>query len=411
MSRSATESQHTVVGPLAAAPAWRREPYRVMFPLGVLLAWGGIAHWLGFALQWSDSWRPVFHSIAQIEGFMACFMVGFLFTAIPRRTGTAAPAPWEMALGMLCPIGTTIAAWEQWFGWSQVFWIALIATLFAFALRRFRAADATRRPPDSFVWVPVALLMGLVGSLLIGLYGMAGLDYSWHQLGRLLVLQGVFLGLVVGVGGMVLPLITRGEAPPDSRPDTPGARRLYLVAAAALIATFVVEVFVSAPAGMLTRGVLILAILMFGARIGRPPQRAGWHRWLVWLSAWSIPTGYFVAAALPATPQVGLHVVFVAGFALMALAVGLHVTFAHGGRQDLVTGRSWQVPVLGALVMVATASRGLVSLDPERLRLWLGLASTAFLAATLVWMAMVIQASLGPRGRDQEPVEIATARQ
>jgi uncharacterized protein involved in response to NO len=378
--------------PLAAAPAWRREPYRLLFPLGALLAWAGIAHWLWFALQWSTQWRPVFHSIAQIQGFMACFMVGFLFTAIPRRTGTAPPAAWEMALGALCPVATTVAAWYERFALSQVFWIALIATVLAFALRRFRAVDAARRPPDSFVWVPIALLFGLVGAVLIGLYGIAKLDFTWHQLGRLLVLQGVFVGLVLGVGGMVLPLITRGEAPPDAEPAARGARRLHLLCAVLLVATFAVEVFASARDGHLARGALTCAILWLGARIARPPSKPGWHRCLVWVSAWMIPAGYFVAAALPGTPQVGLHVVFVAGFALMALAVGLHVTFAHGGREDLVTGRPWQVPVLGALVLMAAASRGMVNLDPERLRLWLGAASACFLAATLLWASLLLAA-------------------
>jgi hypothetical protein len=29
-----------------STPAWRREPYRMFFPLGLILAWAGILHWL-----------------------------------------------------------------------------------------------------------------------------------------------------------------------------------------------------------------------------------------------------------------------------------------------------------------------------------------------------------------------------
>jgi hypothetical protein len=36
----------TISDGLASAPLWRREPFRLFFPLGVLLAWGGVAHWL-----------------------------------------------------------------------------------------------------------------------------------------------------------------------------------------------------------------------------------------------------------------------------------------------------------------------------------------------------------------------------
>ena len=51
---------------------------------------------------------------------------------------------------------------------------------------------------------------------------------------------------------------------------------------------------------------------------------------MVWLSAWAIPAGYLGAAAEPWAAQAGLHVVFIGGFALMALSVGIHVSLAHG---------------------------------------------------------------------------------
>ena len=65
-------------------------------------------HWLLFALGVSDEYRSIFHSMAQIQGFLACFAVGFLFTMIPRRTGTPPPAPWQMVIGLAAPIGTTV---------------------------------------------------------------------------------------------------------------------------------------------------------------------------------------------------------------------------------------------------------------------------------------------------------------
>ena len=79
-------------GPDMQTPAWRREPYKVLFPLGMLLAWAGVLHWFLHGIGVLHDYRPVFHSIAQIQGFMMCFAVGFLFTAIPRRTGTWPPA-------------------------------------------------------------------------------------------------------------------------------------------------------------------------------------------------------------------------------------------------------------------------------------------------------------------------------
>jgi hypothetical protein len=76
-----------------SGPRWRAEPYRILFPLGALLAWAGVLHWLLLATGATDEYRSTFHAIAQIQGLMTCFAVGFLFTFIPRRTGAPARRP------------------------------------------------------------------------------------------------------------------------------------------------------------------------------------------------------------------------------------------------------------------------------------------------------------------------------
>ena len=103
-------------------PLYRRKPYRIFFPLGFALSLAGVFHWWLYGLRVTDSYHAVFHSIAQIQGFMLCFAIGFLFTAIPGRTGTDRPAPWQIAIGVIAPIGTTVTAWFEWFAASQVFW-------------------------------------------------------------------------------------------------------------------------------------------------------------------------------------------------------------------------------------------------------------------------------------------------
>jgi uncharacterized protein involved in response to NO len=71
---------------LASAPLWRREPYRLFFPLGVALAWFGIFHWLLHAVRVIPDYRPIFHAMTQVQGFLTCMAAGFLLTMIPRRT-------------------------------------------------------------------------------------------------------------------------------------------------------------------------------------------------------------------------------------------------------------------------------------------------------------------------------------
>lgn len=374
---------------------WRREPYRVFFPLGLLLAWLGVLHWLLHGVGWLADYRPVFHSITQIQGFAMSFALGFLLTAIPRRTGTAPPATWQIVLAVAATLATVVSAWFEAFGLSILFWYAVVFTLIVFAVRRFRGAGATRRPPNSFVWIPLSLAIGIAGSILIGIYGLLGggeEHYRLHELGRLLLLQGMLCGLIVGAGGMVLPLLTRGQGPPDgsATPRDRLARWGHLLAALLLAGSYLWEQEISLRGGSAFRALLLALLLAGAAGIWRRPTVPGWHRRLVWLSAWMLPLGYALVALFPEQKKAGLHVVFIGGFAMLMLSVGLHITLAHGGYQALLRGRPWQVPLFGGLLLAAMVLRGLMDFDPDRFFLWLTLAAGAFLWATIFWIGLAL---------------------
>jgi len=369
---------------------WTGQPFRVLFPLGLVMIWAGVLHWFLHGVGILSDYRPVFHSIVQVQGFLMCFAVGFLFTAIPRRTGTASPAPWQLFAAIAAPLGSSVAAWFQRWALSQAIWVLLVAVLLQFAVSRFLSATASRRPPSTFVWIPISFAIGLVGAVLIGAYGILGEEYyRLHALGQIMLLQGMFLGLVIGAGGLILPVVTQGQGPPDASGVGSTPIVAHVLAAITLIASFWVETEVSLRGGLALRGLVVLAVLIGAGKIARLPKVPGWHRWWIWLAAWLIPLGYFLAALTPFQKKAGLHVVFVGGFALMALSVGLHVTLAHGGREDLVRGRPWQVPVYGVLTLVAMVLRGLVDFDPQRFFLWLACASASLLLATLVWASLV----------------------
>ena len=364
---------------------WRREPYRIFFPLGIILSWGGVLHWLLHAFRILPDYRPIFHSITQVQGFLACFALGFLFTAIPRITETAPPGLAAIGVCGAAAVGTTVSAWFQLWAFSQMFWIVLVAVFLSFFFRRRPFRRTGRRFPRILLWVPISFLLGLAGSFLTGAYAFQGPNaYRLHELGKLLVLQGTFVGLVLGVGGFAFPLITRGKKISDEEGSVPDRlfNPFHLSAAALLVASFFLEVYVSLRAGLVVRALVILTVLSTSAGSWKTPQVPGLHRWLVWLSAWMILAGYLLAALFPEQKIACLHVVFIGGFALLALSIGLHVSLAHGGARQPVKGRPWQVSVIGVLILLSLVFRLLVDFDRSHYFIWLGAASAAFLTSS-----------------------------
>ena len=370
---------------MSNAPRWRREPYRVFFPLGLVLVWAGVSHWLLHGTGLLPEYRPVFHAIVQVQGFLLCFALGFLFTALPRFTGTAAPSPVEMSIGIGVPLGITLAAWFERFAESQWLWLLLVATVLRFAWRRRARVLLQSGAPTGFVWVPLAFVCGAFGSLLIGAYGLLGdAWYGLHELGRLLLLQGMFVGLVVGLGSTVLPLFTRGEQRADRLP-----RSVHLGVWIVLLGCLWIEHALSLRAGLLLRAALVCGMWIVGG-LAHKPTLPGWHRRFAWIAAWMLPLGFALAASFPEQKKAGLHVAFIGGFALLALSVSLHVTLAHSGDEEHVRRNPWPVPVFGALLLASTGLRALVDFDPARFFVWIAVSAAVFLAGTATWATLVL---------------------
>ncbi|HEY6106017.1 MAG TPA: NnrS family protein [Anaeromyxobacteraceae bacterium] len=392
--------------PHLTAPLWRREPYRILFPLGGAL---GIIAVLPFVFRGAGGGSlALFHSIAQVQGFLTCFVVGFLFTFVPRRTGTPAPAGWEMAAAVSFPVVAVAGAWGDAGVLPYVVWLALVAIVLAFTARRLRLGPARGRVPAVFVWVPVSLAAGAVGAVLAAAapaFG-GGALRAW-TIGRGLLVQGLVAGLVLGVGGFLVPQLTRGEAAPDLL--DPAARRRalawHVLAAGAFFGSFPLESLYHYRLGVALRAAVATAVLVLVARIHRPPTVPGLHRRLVWLGAWLVPLGFWMGAIAPRLRGAALHVLFVGGFAQLALAVATHVALSHGGRADRLLAAPPALRAMATLLAAAFGGRILAGIDLSRVAGWLGVAGVAFTGAVTAWAALVVPTLFrgAPAGAPEEP--------
>jgi uncharacterized protein involved in response to NO len=371
----------------------RRDPTKLLFALGATLATVGVLPWLLFALGLETLYQPIFqsvgfrssfHPLAQVEGFLACFAVAFLFTYIPQRTRTKGPARWQIAVAIVAPIAIVTAAFLDRWVIGQAVWLVLLGVVAEFALRRMRGA----RLPPSFVWVPIAIVMGAFGAVLAGAGAALGSSYFLlHEIGRGLLLQGMFTALVLGTFDLLVPAIAGEPAAPPrerARPET----ALHLLGGLVLFLSFFAGELISAQAGFAIRAAVTLAVVSGPLQSVPLPQEPRMHDRMVRVCIWMLPLGYAWVAIAPMYRRAGLHVVYLGCFTALVLAVASHLALSRRAVPEPQRARPWQLALGGIFLAVALTARTLLELDPPNFHLWLGMAAAAFLTATVPWAAL-----------------------
>ena len=353
----------------------------------MLLGWVGIGHWLLYVLGIAQTYSCLGHGLAQVEGFLPAFALGFLLTAVPRRTRTAPPG---LPLLAACALGVTVvaaAAVAEHEAAAQVAFLIVLVLLGSFALRSFASGALRRRPLAAFVLVPLALAQGIAGALMILV------ATPWMLgLGRLLVEQGLFLCLITGVAGLLIPLVSGAPSPLDLDASPAERRRAlgFTVLGAGVVATLVFEQAGSSRVAPLARATLVAWGIGW-----RAPQgllaRPGLNRRLMWLALRLTPLGIALAALWPDYRIPALHVTFIGGFGLMAFAVASHVAYGHLGLESVRDGRPAAVVLAGGGIVLAMLAR--VAADWSGTYFThLGWAASAWIVGTGAWLAC-----LGPR--------------
>ena len=120
----------------------RREPFRLLFPLGALLALAGVLPWLLFGTGLSRLYLGVYHAFTMTQAFLIAVAAGFLGTMLPRRTGAAPLSPWELALMIGALASIPAALLVDRVALAEFAYLVAVGTLAQFALRWTLMFDA-----------------------------------------------------------------------------------------------------------------------------------------------------------------------------------------------------------------------------------------------------------------------------
>jgi uncharacterized protein involved in response to NO len=364
------------------------EPFRIFFPVGVLLGVVGVSLWVLFYLGVGIPYPNVAHARLMIEGFMASFIFGFLGTAGPRITS----AP-HFSLSEVATIFTLdlLAAGAHTGGAHRLGDICFAICLLFFArslAKRFRQRKDS--PPPNFVLVALGLVSGIAGAALLA-YSEAA-QYSWaHQFGGALLNECFVLLPVLGVApffiARLLDLPMAGL--PESRAFPSGWMRQAAFAGLigiAIIASFWIDILNLPGVG----GWIRVAAIAFYVVTRLPFRGCTFLANSLRVAIMSILAGFTVIALLPIYRVGALHIVFITGFNLIAFTVSVRVVFGHSGNLGQLQKRLWFFIATSGLLFLAMISRFSADLAPRtRVAHLLG-AATCWLLAALIWVPNVI---------------------
>lgn len=329
------------------------EPYRLLFPLGVMFGVLGVYVWIAYALHPSSNHPSQLHSTLMLGTFMFSFVAGFLMTAIPKMTASFPAQSFELVTAFVLILANALSAY---LAQSEVFYLTSaisIFCLFAFFMRRFKAR--TKSPPSFFPFVVLGLLAGFSGALMMASAELLRMPPELFQFARKLYFECMILLLVLGIGSRLIPVIS-GRGKIDEAGGVGAVLRNTLLGIA-LIGAFSLESFRFILVGGILKCFIVSWVGLFSwglvAKLKTKSRLAFGMR----ISGLMVLCGIYMSVLQPAFALHWMHLTYIAGFGLMTLTVASRVTLAHGSYDLSFEAQSNALWICGALVLTAAATR------------------------------------------------------
>ncbi len=373
----------------------RQEPYRLLFPLGMGFIAIGLGIWIPFYFRPQTFPYPgPAHAALQIQGFVLCFIFGFLCTMLPKVLGVAPLGPGQFALFPILLIATPLATVIGATAWGQIFHLLLLVNFVLFIATRWKHRRGN--PPAAFAFIALAVSADMIGTLLRLLAGGLG-GFALARTGSLLQFQAFPLLLILGIGNFLLPkLFGNALVQPEDLRSSPNTSFRTLLPWGFLFAlSYALDGWVATPLALRVAAGLRAGIWFWF--LLRPLHLHHLHRLSRRLPAYLAGARYSLLAMglglampvfLPAYPVAWEHVIFITGFLWLILSIAARVTAAHGGRLEILQNHRKQTFGYGWLLLLAMSSR--VATDIWTRGHWLHLAVAAgFALGAVAWWAWI----------------------
>jgi uncharacterized protein involved in response to NO len=360
----------------------------MLFPLGVVYAMAAALVWPLHALGWIAYPAPL-HWTLMVQGFLHCFILGFLLTALPSFLHADRTRPSEIGIVVAAMGVFGILALSGAIAAAQAAYLVTFAVLAVVVIRRFpkRRGD----PPEEFLLVALGLAFGAAGGGLRLAVEAGWIADPTPRFALHLIARGMVLALVLGIGGLLVPtfsamrepLVIPGIARPGQRAPR---RALYVPIAGAFVAAAACDGAGHPAAASWLRAIAgsVLGLLVW--KLFRQPGRRDLLSYSIWGSGWFILAGLWLGALVPAKVVLGFHLIYLGGFGSLIMGIATRVVVTHGGYPPAHERRVLRPAAIAALLL-AVAARVAGDLFPANGPALFGAGGVLWIAAWAIWSA------------------------
>lgn len=369
------------------------EPFRLLFPIGLLLGAVGVLLWPLHVWQWWPEYPEKTHARLMMQGFLTAFACGFVATALPRYLGTMG---WHLAETLLCAamlllVGALHAGGQSLWA-DQLFVLTMAGVLLSLAVRfLFRREE----PPPTFLLVAMGFLSALGGTvvLILGAISPSFLPLSVMRLGEELLQEGYGILLIMGAGAFFLPRLFSPSVPQEetvSRRSADWWRQCgcSFLAGMLFLGTFVLEIWLPQPLAQGLRVLILLSWILFTIPLFRGSGST--IAWGARIALLCLPLGYGLMAGLPAKAESFEHVVYLGGMGLLVFLVATRAILGHSGQSHLFHGRLPSVLALAILFLLALLMRVSADWIPKIRLTHYAYAAVLWMVGAIVWSIWIL---------------------
>ncbi len=372
------------------------EPFRLFFPLGILVSLAGVLLWPLLYGEWLTFYPGVAHARLMMGGFVGAFSLGFLGTALPRMMSTPRLRVWEL-LTVLCLY--LFAVFEYGCGHIVLGDAGMLAALFFFFVIMWVRLIVLRQdvPPPGFVLVALGWVAAMAGLIIFLLEGESEFVVTGikHRMASLLYYQGFILLPILGIGVFLFPrfvgLKTLQMFEESRTPPSGWTRKAFqaLAVGVFVIASFWVECFGWILVAGLMRFAIVAWYLWREVIIFRRAREKGTLAFALRMGLALVVASFPLIALFP-SQRVGMeHTIFISGFGLVALAVASRVTLGHSGHSEIAGGKIWPMRVVVWTLVITMASRVTAEFVPVVRVSHLNYAALGWVVAVTVWLIWI----------------------